>query len=309
MSHRSCMSFIDYNLPLPVSALPVRKNAVIRFDEPKIVFKHGQDFYLAPSRCAHRGASLADAVVCKQRASLVCPYHGKRTSPDQKLFSHLGILWTADPQKYFESAIGFSFCGSRSYTLNAAYHVVLDNFNEGSHTAYVHRLLGPTPEQTSDIRFSWKTNADHLQIKYIGPQRKNLLFYGLNSKQKIDWHISWEAYFESSHMVYHSSWQDRTTGKKVLSENLNYYFINPIDEQRTELTAFVFTKPARWMRFLLPVVKKVSMLLTNNQIEEDIALYKKIGQIPKDFSGQPDKFDEPLGVLRKKMGVIFQKYL
>ena len=311
MNHRSFnhMSFIDHEYPIPLICTPKTSVMLMRFNESKIAFKFNQDFYLAPSECSHRGSSLKDASVCTHSAALVCPYHGKKTRAEQKLFEYLGILWTRDPQNYFLEAKDYVFCGSHSFTLNAAYHVVLDNFNEGSHTAHAHRLLGPAPEQTSDIQFTWHTEPDHLFIEYIGPQRKNFLFYGLNRMRLIDWHISWKAYFHSSHMAYRSKWLDHNTGKKVLSENLNYYFINPIDESTTELTALVFIRPAAWMRFFIPIVKKVSLLLTANQIEEDITLYKKIGKIPKNFKSQSDKFDEPLAVLRQKMDSLFQKFL
>ena len=304
------MSFVEHSKPIPLIKPTNSPQVFTRFNESKIAYRSQNDFYLMKDQCTHRGISLKGSTVCPSDGTLVCPYHGKKNHPTLKLVHKYDFLWTQDPASYFSKASDYTFCGSRSFELEAPYHFVLDNFNEGSHTPYVHKVLGPSPAETADVTFEWKDFGDRVFFQYLGPQRKNFLFYGLNFNRQIDWHISWDAFSESSHMAYHSRWLDRKSGKPVLSENLNYYFIHPIDKNRTALTAFVFTKPRPWMKIFLPLVKKISMFLTKNQVQEDVVFYKIIGVTPRSLNGfDLDKYDEPLVALRKNLHPLFQKYL
>lgn len=282
-----------------------------RFGQNQTIYRSGADALLAAERCSHRGTSLQHAKVCEQDQTLICPYHGKKNSPLQKLYSAFDFVWTKDPSAYFSSVPKhFHFCGALSFTMPAPYHVVLDNFNEGSHTAFVHGLLGPQAKQMNAIEFQWEKKQDHVNIQYQGPQRKNFLFYGFNFFKKIDWQIEWRSYFNPSYMRYHSRWINTKTSKKILSENINYYFINPVDEKTTHLSAFVFTEKKLWMKPLWFLVKKVALWMTWNQIQEDVNFYKKIQDLPRPLNGMLlDRYDQPLLALRQAMHDIYKKYL
>ena len=101
-------------------------------------------------------------------------------------------------------------------------------------------------------------------------------------------------------MRYTSEWYNSENNKKELPTNLNYYFIHPIDENHTQLIAFIFLKVTSWHKFFMFALKRISSFLTKKQIVEDEEFYKKVKSIPKSFKNMNlDRFDEPLVEIRK----------
>lgn len=306
------MTMIEFNVPLckisnqlskkPIS---VRVNGVL-----KTVYKSNDTYFLANERCRHRNMNLVHAKICSTDDMLVCPYHGKKNKAESELFEKYNFLWLSDPSAFFTDIPNdYLFCGSQSEVLSAPFHVVVDNFNEGSHTPHVHRFLGPEIKDIPKVKFSWTAAADHVDINYFGPQKKNILFYGLNFNKNISWKINWKTYVQPMHMRYQSEWSDDQTNEKLIEENITYFFLDPVSDSETKITTFVFVKPLSYLKFFPGLVKKVSLFMTMNQIREDQIFYPKIQDLPKDIEHlQLDEYDQPLLEIRKRAMQFYKKY-
>jgi phenylpropionate dioxygenase-like ring-hydroxylating dioxygenase large terminal subunit len=279
-------------------------------DEIKVVYKSGDSFFLAERRCHHRGFCLKNSTL-QTDGQLLCPYHGKLNQPLTELTPAFGALWVTENQERIPIEIPdeYIFCGNHSFTLQAPFHVVLDNFNEGSHTPYVHRFFGPSPSEKHEVRFKWSAQEDFVEINYEGPQRKNLFFYGLNWFRQLNLKIRWETYTDPTYMKYTSSWYNAKTNKPAVSENINYYFLHPDGDDKTVLQAFVLIRLKYWMIPILPFVKKISMWLTKNQVREDEIFYKLISDLPKSFDHlKLDEYDEPLAEIRRRSQKVYPSH-
>ncbi len=305
-------TLLELNSPLlPIDQISKSQPVSLTIDgvQKTIYFSSGK-YYLADGRCHHRNMKLEHATICHQDHTLVCPYHGKKNKAQVELFLKWGFLWMKDPASFFQNIPqDYIFCGSRSVELPAPFHVVVDNFNEGSHTPFVHRFTGPEISQIDQAQFRWTKNDDCVDIYYSTPQKKNLLFYGLNWKRQIQWDIHWKTFVSPLYMKYYSEWSDQKTKKKLLEENITYFFLVPIDEKTTRIIPFVFVKPLSWLRFLPFLVKKISMVMTMNQINEDLRFYAKISDLPVDIEHlNLDQYDQPLLEIRQRAKSIYQKY-
>jgi len=279
-------------------------------NQAKTVYKHKNEYYMAAQLCEHRGMNLKHSQVCAD-SHLICPYHGRKNKPENKLIEKYNFLWSHDPSDLFKDVPDtFLFAGSQNSLLDAPFHVVLDNFNEGSHTPFVHKWVGSLPEELNRLKFSWSSQSNHTEINYETIQKKNILFYGLSWNRDIIWKIQWKTFYNPLYMQYYSEWFDSRTGKNILEKNLTYFFLNPKKDNQTEIFAFVFIQPLGAIRHIPFLAKKVSLLMTLNQIREDKVLYKKIQDLPKDLSHfKLDKFDAPLLDIRAKAAAIYSDFL
>ena len=271
------------------------------------VFKKNKKYFYAKERCLHRGMNLKHARV--ESNCLVCPYHGKKNPVLGRLQNFYNYLWFEKP-KYFDVPADYKFSGSRSMTLDAAFPIVLDNFNEGSHTPHIHKFVGPDKNQLDDVKFSWKSFKDYIEINYVSLQRKNFLFYPLRRNYDIQWTIQWKTYTDPVYMRYESSWTNLKTGAEIMEKNITYFFLKPLNEKQTEITTFVFIKPLGFHRYFSWLTRKFSYLMTLNQILEDKVLYKKINDLPLSLNGlNLDKYDEPLIEIRNRVQKLYPEHL
>ncbi len=302
------LNFFDANPPLTMTKKLGRKPRTVNTGLKNMtVFKNGTDYFYADERCHHRGMSLQHAQV--KDNCLVCPYHGKKNAVQGPLVSEFGFLWFEKPT-YFDVPKDFAFSGSETITLDAPFHVVLDNFNEGSHTPFIHKWVGPNESQIPGSEFSWKSFKDHIEINYKTLQRKNFLFYPFLRNYDIQWTIQWKTYTEPVYMRYESSWRNLKTDRDVMEKNITYFFLKPINEKHTEIITFVFIKPLGAYRYIAWALKKTSFWMTLNQILEDQALYKKIKDLPRSLDGlKLDKYDQPLIEIRNRVKRLYPDYL
>ncbi len=314
------MNFLDSCFPLIAKKNLTGKLTEVRAGAATyLVVKNADGYYAYPQKCPHRGTDLRFATV--QDAGVQCPYHGWKIQTDGKvehpygekvncsvavvkLEEHFDCLWMNRnklPLPLSPSA-HVTFTGAQSIKLSAPFHVVLDNFNEGSHTAFVHRVMGSKESQVKEIDFSWEDRGDHVHVKYLGPQRPNLVYNGPFWKTYLNWDIHWETYVDPVRMVYHSKWVTRRTGRKWWLENENVYFLVPCGKEQTWLHAFTYTEIPRHLRPFSFLIKLFSNALTRNQIVEDEKFYPAISDLPFSFRGlRLDKFDHPLVAIRKKV--------
>ncbi len=313
------MSLTRFTQPLMVDRRLGARPVVVEVGAEKLtVARTGDGVFAYPERCPHRGTPLVHARVAGGR--LVCPYHGwsvdprgqvrraaaadqvECTVPVRKLELAFGSHWLVEPGSPVPVAApaGHEFCGSLEFTLSAPYHVVLDNFNEGSHTPYVHRLLGPAPSRLGEVRFEWRNDADSVFTRYDAPQRMNPLFRLLSPLAPLNWHIEWRTYFGPTYMQYDSRWYEPKSGR-VVTQNRVYYYLIPRGADRTALHAFIFVEAPKWARWCKPVVRWVSRLITANQVLEDQRFYPKIAGLPESFKGlRLEPTDHPVVTIRKR---------
>lgn len=301
-------SFVDANPPLIISKKIGRKPLTVPTGLKNItVFKKDRDYFYSNERCSHRGMSLKHARQVDN--CLVCPYHGKQNAVQGKLISEFGFLWFEKPT-YFDVPNDYQFSGSKAITLNAPFHVVLDNFNEGSHTPFIHKWVGPKPEQIPGSKFSWQSFSDHIEINYQTLQRKNFLFYPFLRNYNIQWNIQWKTFTEPVYMRYESTWTNLKSGKDIMEKNITYFFLKPLNDKKTEIITFVFIKPLGHYRFITPILKKTSFWMTLNQIYEDQALYKRIHDLPLSLQGMKlDQYDQPLVEIRNRVKRLYPEFL
>jgi vanillate O-demethylase monooxygenase subunit len=189
------------------------------------------------------------------------------------------------------------FCGSDGYVLSAPFHVVLDNFNEGTHTPFVHGVTGPTPDQWDAVSFDWSDQPDHVAIHYQGPQRNHLVFHG----QELTWDIAWRTYFAPVHMVYESAWFPPGRPEAPRLRLRHAYFIAPLGAERTRFHAFTFAAFDAYPRALHGLLGLFARRLTRNQILEDERFYPLIRDLPRSFHGlHLERYDQPLFRIRTR---------
>ncbi len=270
-----------------------------------------------PERCPHRGTQLVHSN--NQDGVLTCPYHGWSVDSDgqvrkpnqgavecqvpvHKLELAFDSYWLVKPEMPVPivAPTDHRFCGSLQFELSAPYHVVLDNFNEGSHTPFIHRLLGPSPKDLHRVKFDWANEADHVRTEYDAPQKGNPLFWALSPLRQLHWGIEWKTYFGPTYMQYDSKWYEPKSGR-VATRNRVYYYIIPHGPERTSLHAFIFVKAPWWAAWFGPAVRQVSRLVTSNQVLEDQRFYPKIADLPESFKGlRLEKTDHPVVAIRKR---------
>jgi phenylpropionate dioxygenase-like ring-hydroxylating dioxygenase large terminal subunit len=297
----------DSNPPLTKAIVIGSKPTSISTGTKNItVFKKNGAYFYANERCQHRGMNLKHSKVDSN--CLVCPYHGKKNPILGRLENHFNFLWFEKPN-YFDVPSDFQFCGSRSITLDAPFPIVLDNFNEGSHTPYVHKFVGPDKNSIHDVNFSWKSFKDFVEINYVSLQRKNFLFYPLLRNYDIQWKIQWKTFCDPVYMRYESTWKNLKTGADIMEKNITYFFLKPNNEKQTEITTFVFIKPLGVHRYFPWLTRKFSYLMTLNQILEDKFFYKKIKDLPLSLEGlNLDIYDGPLDEIRKRVKKTYPNY-
>ena len=315
------MHFLETCFPL-ISKTKLRK----KFTEVQVgevvylIVKKEKKYFAYPSTCPHRGASLKFGKILGD-GSIKCPYHGwkihtdgKVDHPYEKKFNCSAEVYQLEDRLHFlwmnknnltlslDLEPHLDFAGSMSHLLSAPFHVVLDNFNEGSHTAFVHKIMGSLENQVQDIDFHWEDRQDHVYIKYFGPQRPNMIFNGPFWKTYLNWDIFWTTHTDPVYMNYRSKWRSKKTGKKMWLENQNIYFIIPCGKDKTWLHSFTYTEIPPFFKLFSPLIKLLSKVLTTNQIVEDEKFYKVIKHIPFSFKNMRlDKFDHPLIAIRKKV--------
>ncbi len=312
------MSILRFTQPVLVARKLGRKPVAVKIGEHGLTIARASNGVFAyPERCPHRGTRLVHA--SNDDGRLVCPYHGwsvdsqgqarkpNQTQPECQLTVHtlqlaFGSYWLVEPERPVPIVAPpeHTFCGSMQFDLSAPYHVVLDNFNEGSHTPFVHSLLGPHPKDLPRAHFEWKNEADHVLTHYDAPQRRNLMFFAMAPFRELHWSISWKTYFAPTYMQYDSKWYHPKTGR-VLTENRVYYYIVPKGEGHTSLHAFIFVKAPWWAAWFSPAVRLASRLITANQVLEDERFYPKIADLPESFKGlRLEATDHPVVAIRKR---------
>jgi phenylpropionate dioxygenase-like ring-hydroxylating dioxygenase large terminal subunit len=309
-----------------ISKLNKRKPTEIKLGAKSFnIIKINHQYFAFPKRCPHRGTNLKYSALDGE--GIVCPYHGWKISKDGSIIQnngdkrkckveviplsqHYDLLWLNKNQLKIPISAPekLKFCGSLSFDLSAPFHVVLDNFNEGSHTPFVHRLLGCKKTELQKIKFNWSKHQNHVLIQYFGPQKPNFFFNGPFWKTFTNWDIKWITSFSPVRMEYYSKWRSIKSDKVIFPENYNCYLITPNGPDRTWLYAIVFTEINAKLKFLSPFLKKISLEFTKNQIMEDEVFYQKIADIPKSFKNMNlDEFDHPLVEIRKRVDTSYME--
>ena len=296
-------------MKLPSCVMPVAKISNLKKEIVQVQFnlqslnivKRKGEYYLYPHRCPHRGTDLLHGRL--EGDNVVCPYHGWQMTPTGeaihpktqqrvcriktvKLQKKWGFVWFVPEGKeiHLEADENQIFCGSLEFSLSAPFHVVLDNFNEGSHTPFVHRFLGPKVQDIPKVDFRFEDRGDHTFIEYVGPQKSNFIFRAMVPFQKVGWYINWKTSYRPPLMQYDSRWYTKRNSKTLFT-NRNYYYILPDGKEKTKLFAFVYNSTPGLTKYFPFLVKWSSLIMTWNQVMEDEVFYPKIADLPEDFRG------------------------
>ncbi len=324
LSHTArSVNLTRFTQPLVTANRLSRKPVAVKIGEHAFtIARSSRGVFAYPERCPHRGTQLVHAT--NDDGRLVCPYHGwsvdcegSARKPNQsatecqlpvhKLERHFDSYWLVNPDMPvpISAPAEHTFCGSLQFNLSAPYHVVLDNFNEGSHTPFIHRLLGPNSADLHRVTFDWQNQADHVHTTYDAPQKNNLLFFSLSPFRNLHWSIAWKTFFAPTYMQYDSRWYEPKSGR-VLTSNRVYYYIIPSGGERTSLHAFIFVKAPTWAAWFTPGVKLVSRLIAANQVLEDERFYPKIADLPESFKElRLEKTDHPVVAIRKRANLEY----
>jgi phenylpropionate dioxygenase-like ring-hydroxylating dioxygenase large terminal subunit len=311
------MSILSFTQPLcEISELPLNQPKKFGFkDDSVVLLRTKNGIHLFPSRCPHRGTSLEHAKVT-ETDTLQCPYHGwslksdgtVRDSarnaradckfyPSQAVEKH-GLIWLQKEQAIPTPDLNkFTPVGSFSTTLSAPFHVVLDNFNEGLHTLFIHRFTGPRAKDLAQVKFEWKENAETIESFYDGPQRRNFLF----PEKNLRWKISWKTFFQPCFMEYDSSWYHSGSDKLARPTLKHFYYIAPLDDHRTRLHAIVFADLNQVPTIFKPIYKMLALYFTRNQVREDEKFYPAIRDLPISTAAiHPETYDLPVLRIRAR---------
>lgn len=297
-------------------------------EEEFVVVKVKNEYFLYPQSCPHRGFPFKDAKLTKK--GLVCPYHGWEFEPNGNIIHPLGIkkkcnsiikleeyqtlLWYKDkePYPYFDN--DYHLSGSKSFLMPTPFHILMENFNEGSHTD-MHKTIGTKGSRLKEVKFDWEEKEDHILTYYTGPQRPSFIFNGPFWFTYLDYDVLWKTYFKPLSIEFISSWKLRMfkPGKKFLLTNKNYYFLSPHGNDQTYLHAVIKSeKLPIFLRFIQPLFDRISLYLTSNQVSEDIDVCRKMANVDVNFtlnSKNLDKFDVPLLKMRKKAKETYNNYI
>lgn len=321
------MSLLRFTQPLIAwKELPISKPIQVQVGDERItLLRQGDQIRGFPERCPHRGTSLIHGTA-EGLGVLRCPYHGWRTQADGRVRNaegnelkhcefqgyplrvEFGYVWLDRGAPVpVSGGDELDFCGAQGFLLSAPFHVVLDNFNEGSHTPFIHGLTGPEPEQLPKVQFDWSDEEDHVRIHYQGPQRANVAFHGWRAllparfRRRMIWDISWRTYFDPVYMRYDSTWFWEDEPGHILLRVRHFYFVSPFGPDRTRFHSFAFAGFPTTPRILHPLYRMASLAMTRNQVMEDERFYRRIRDLPRSFDGMHfDRYDLPVVRIRKR---------
>jgi len=268
-----------------------------------------------PANCPHRGTPTEYAV-CKN-SQYICRYHGKPISPlPFHLVKKFGFWWNIKGEESvpFQNEKEFSFCGSDRYILEIPFVLAVDNFNEGSHTPYIHSVTGPLPNEWNQTKFEWSENSEQVKIFYSGPQRNTWVLHGLRAffpqiwREKLQWSIRWTVDFNPLRMTYHSIWHRQETPETAEIEMKHLYYLAPLGNDQTIMHTFCFMKRPNVDGPLGFILKGLARKFTKNQIREDQKLYPMIKDSPLSLDKlKLDEYDQPLLAIREKCSKLYFK--
>jgi phenylpropionate dioxygenase-like ring-hydroxylating dioxygenase large terminal subunit len=274
--------------------------------------------------CPHRGMRLSRGKV--RGDCLECPYHGWRFTPDGHGSSPGTPKLTAQASVYDvverEGAIWVKAAGvpARFPDLGGQGHrrvavlknrahapleLVLDNFTEVEHTGQVHALFGYETSRMHEVTTRVEQDEDGVRVVNRGPQRPLPLGIGrLLGVRRSDHFIDdWTTRFSPVHVVYEHYWVDAETSERRPDGLHVAVFLNPVNDDVTDLVTFVFVNRMSLRR--LPINAVLSRLLVRFvklEVGLDVEALSHLADKRTGLRGKKlSRFDKVLGEHRRRI--------
>lgn len=275
--------------------------------------------------CPHRRAPLSGGTV-RADGRLACPYHGWHFGPDGvgaspssptlscsarawRVVERHGWLWIGGaeaPEPPDLGPPGFRLAGVVDRRVRAPLPLVLDNFSEDEHLAWVHTRLGWAEPEAASVEHEVRREADHTTVAYRGPQRASWVLPLLLTKPGDRFENRWVHRFDPVHAIYEMRWTSARTGRERPFRTRSAVFLVPEGPRVTRLVVFTFVAASPVFRPALPLVCRLTAALGRREIDDDARFLATMTWVPTGLSGQRlARFDKPLVHNRRLLDRIY----
>jgi phenylpropionate dioxygenase-like ring-hydroxylating dioxygenase large terminal subunit len=262
---------------------------------------------------------------------LQCPYHGwtfnhlgegespgtpklHACAPRFDAVERYGAIWVKSCESEaslpeFEVEGYYHVC-TLAHEVRAPLEVVVDNFTEIEHTPTIHGVFGYPLERMSEVEVSFVPTESSVRVINRGPTKPlSLPMRILLGVRNRDWfHDDWTTYFSPVYSVYDHWWSDPRTGRECRVRWRLYIVWTPLDEEKTGIMTFAFTKsrypgPAGGVRLFKWLVRR----LLDREIRKDVAILENlIDKSPAIDGMKLSRFDRVLGLTRERIERLYR---
>ncbi len=326
------MSILDHWHPVLPSG-KLRKNGVagVRVAGQDLVLYRNSRNELGAltDHCPHRRMKLS--LGCVHHDKLQCLYHGwtfdargNGESPaTPKLYAcakHYEVvekfeaIWVRNAGATtqfpaFEVDGHFNVC-NLNHSIAAPLELTVDNFCEIEHTPTTHAFFGYPLERMHEVEVEFQSTDTSVRVINHGP-RKNIspflrALVGIgNDYEFMD---DWTTYFSPVYSVYDHWWQCPKSGTESMVRWRLYIFFVPVEDCRTALFTFAFTKsrypgPAGGVRLFSWLMRRQ----LDYEIKLDVRVLEGLADKNPNIDGMKlSRFDKVLGLNRERIDRIYR---
>lgn len=279
------------------------------------------------NRCPHRGAKLHLGQV-DQEGRVVCPYHGWAFSgngcgkspfePGKKncntksyqVAEFMSAIWlVGDAEPSIEGLpADFEHAGATVVEFRAPLRLVIDNFTEMEHLAFVHKNLGVDTLSLANSGFSIQESENIIDARIKAEQRPSPLQFLFGTKKGDLFSNQWTTSFKPLKTRYIQTWSCPKTGRERRAAFIFEIYFVPRDANTTAVVSLVFVRPPELYRFggksLLHWALRQATRYEQNL---DRKFLEANEGMPEDLYGMAlGTMDKPLVKIRERLGDLYK---
>lgn len=326
------MGPLDHWHPVLLSTALKNKPVEVRLNGQDIVlFRAEGKIGALDNCCPHRRLRLSVGQVVGDR--LQCKYHGwtfdcagagespgtpklHATTTCFDTCEKYGVVWlknAGSPAKFpeFAPAGFYPFC-TMAHEVNAPLELTLDNFTEIEHTPTTHGLFGYALDRMHEVEVRFEPTDETVRVINVGPQKEVSAFtrFLLGIRKGFHFNDDWTTFFSPIYSIYDHWWTDPASGKEAKVRFRIVIFFNPIDEGKTGLFTFGYTKSA-WPGPYggVRLFKKHMADVLEHEIQLDVNILNNLADKNPNIDGMKlSRFDRVLGLNRERIDRVYRGY-
>jgi phenylpropionate dioxygenase-like ring-hydroxylating dioxygenase large terminal subunit len=279
--------------------------------------------------CPHRRMKLSLGKVVGEK--LQCSYHGwtydcagaGESPATPKLYAcakhydvaeKYGAIWvkSAESRAVFPAfdVEGYYNVCNLAHQVDAPLEITLDNFCEIEHTPTTHDFFGYPLDRMHEVQVEFLPTDTSVRVVNHGPRKplSRIMRLLVGIGDQYEFMDDWTTYFSPVYSVYDHWWQDPKTGATSRVRWRLYIFFVPIDDDRTAIFTFAFTKsrypgPAGGLRIFKWLMRKK----LDYEIQLDVRILEGLADKNPNIDGMKlSRFDKVLGLNRERIQKIYR---
>lgn len=309
---------------IPSADLGIQPVPIVLAGHELVLFRGAGGIGALADRCPHRGMRLSRGKVSGD--CLECPYHGWTYHPDGRgrspgtprleaqataydVVARMGAVWVKGagaPARFPDLGThGHHRAAVLKARAQAPLELVLDNFTEVEHTGQIHALFGYETARMQEVTTRVEQDEAGVRVVNRGPQRPLPPGLGplLGIRRGDHFVDDWTTRFSPVHVVYDHYWVDPDSGERRPDALRVAVFLNPVDDDTTDLVVFVFVNrsPLRRLAFNA-VLSKLLVRFVALEIRLDVNALTNLADKRTGLRGMKlSRFDKVLGEHRRRI--------